>query len=296
MGWKKQDITELTIRIWGFRPMNHERKLLPGRMRQENACRVRGRSARSFGLEPGCKVRSRSCSTEHSVKKTWRQFTCSSNAQQRAALYQKLKYYCCFPGGLGLFSVSPCLSLTHFVRLWGHMQASFLPRKTIRNSEPVRSYKHRCSVHSHIHSQPAQNESDQIQNFAMSCQNSKFTLRIMSNLRFLRPWPRAVHSEGTSPGSAFSSDLRLQTCIIRALWALWKQQIKQERELNEHSGGHKNWVLAPWKTISGSYNTKQTFHAPGTPGGVLMNLPLKCWIMASHFSVDSILKHSHSQS
>lgn len=29
---------------------------------------------------------------------------------------------------------------------------------------------------------------------------------------------------------------------------------------------------------------------PGTPGGVLMYLPLKCWIIASHFSVDSILE------
>lgn len=29
---------------------------------------------------------------------------------------------------------------------------------------------------------------------------------------------------------------------------------------------------------------------PGTPGGVLMNFPLKCEMTASHFSVDSILK------
>lgn len=64
----------------------------------------------------------------------------------------------------------------------------------------------------------------------------------------------------------------------------------RERESSNQSREQKHTDLAPTTTISGSSNTKQTFHAPGTPGGVLMNLPLKCWIMASHFSVDSILK------
>lgn len=34
--------------------------------------------------------------------------------------------------------------------------------------------------------------------------------------------------------------------------------------------------------------------SPGTPGGVLIYFPLKCWMMASHFSVDSILQEKVS--
>lgn len=85
--------------------------------------------------------------TEQSVKKTWRQPHHVNNLQHvpkhinnisvflqcpaEGTTSLKLKHYSYFPGGLGLFSVSPCIPLTHFVRLWGHTQASFLPGKTI---------------------------------------------------------------------------------------------------------------------------------------------------------------------
>lgn len=85
--------------------------------------------------------------TEQSVKTTWGQPHHVNNLQHvpnhinnisvflpspaEGTTSPKLKHYSYFPGGLGLFSVCRCIPLTHFVRLWGHTQASFLPGKTI---------------------------------------------------------------------------------------------------------------------------------------------------------------------
>lgn len=76
----------------------------------------------------------------------------------------------------------------------------------------------------------------------------------------LRLEPKAFHSGGTSPGSASSFDLRLQTYIIRALWALWKQHIKQEEWIQWSQRGEQKTLqlLAPTTTISDSYNTTIT--------------------------------------
>ena len=61
------------------------------------------------------------------------------------------------PGGLGLFSVSPCIPLTHFVRLWGHTQASFLPGKTIHRIQKQWGHANTGALFAK-NSQPAQSE------------------------------------------------------------------------------------------------------------------------------------------
>lgn len=118
--------------------------------------------------------------------------------------------------------------------------------------------------------------------------NRKFPPREGELSPRLRLCPRAFHSGGISPGSASSSDLRPRTYIIRALWALREQHTRVNSLITVGNKNTKLWQQHQQYQVP----LKPTFHAPGTPGGVLMNLPLKCWIMASHFSVDSILKRS----
>lgn len=102
--------------------------------------------------------------------------------------------------------------------------------------------------------------------------NRKFTPGEEELSPRLRLCPRASHSGGISPGSASSSDLRPQTYIIRALWALGEQRTRVNALI---AAGNKNTKL--WQQQQqDQVPLKQTFHAPGTPGGVLMNLPLKC--------------------
>lgn len=158
-------------------------------MKQENACRVRGKSGRSFGLEPDCRVKSRSWRTDKSVgKRTWRQPHHDKNLQyvsnyvtnssysvlQRAAFYQSLSFFF-FSEGLELFSVSSCIPLTHFVRLWGHTQASFLPGKTIRRIQNQWGHANTSAICTK-NSRPAHSENAHNHTF-----NSTLSLLISSN-------------------------------------------------------------------------------------------------------------------
>lgn len=69
------------------------------------------------------------------------------------------------------------------------------------------------------------------------------TINALAEIPYLRLDPRAFHYGDTSPGSASSSDPRLQTCTIRALWVLRKQQIKQVSEFSNHSREEKQNIM-----------------------------------------------------
>lgn len=144
--------------------MSFELWIPPGRMKQENACRVRGKSGRSFGLEPDCRVKSRSWRTDKSVgKRTWRQPHHDKNLQYvsnyvtnnseflqcpaEGSILPEFEFFFFFRRLGTVFS--QFMHTTHpFCKAVGSY-ASVIPpwENNTQDSEPVRSCKHQRDLY-----------------------------------------------------------------------------------------------------------------------------------------------------